>query len=142
MNNEYYNNSEVRNDYVILNGIPHELINGLYYPVDDSPSDEAYEQEDIESAYTPRKSIDESKNNRRPSLTKPTKILLGSMAVGMFVIPTAVHFGTEQVTNYFVDLASPAEDKAITQDELISDLGKTFEELGPKNIGRIIEGMR
>ena len=141
MNNEYYNDNEVADDFIEINGIKHELRDGLYYAVEDDSDAQLYETQNNEPTYSPRASLNESKNNRR-SLTKPTKVALGGLVVGMFVIPPAVHLGTEQVTNYFVNLASPTEDKVLTQDELMNDLGKSFEELGPKTIGRIIEGMR
>jgi hypothetical protein len=142
MSNEYYSGKEASDSLIEINGVMHELRDGLYYAVEDDSDDQAYESQNDQLAYEPRKSVDEAKNNRRPSLTKPTKVVLGGLVVGMFVIPPAVHVGTEQITNYFVNLASPTEDKILTQDELMNDLGKSFEELGPKTIGKIIEGMR
>ena len=142
MDNEPYDIGHSNQSHLMINGIEHTLCTDGRYRVVEHVVDEPYESDDEDSLYQPRESTHEAKRNRRPSLSKPTKIMLGGLVVGMFVVPLAVHTATEQVTNYLVNTADPREDRTITQDELISDLGKSAEELGPKNIGRILGGGR
>ena len=143
MNGNYLNQPEVSSGSVMINGV--ECVLGddnLYHPVEDWYEDTTYQDEEPSATYEPQAGITESKPNHRRKISLPTKLFMGAAAVGVVVAPAAVHMGTEQAANFFLDMANPTEDKVITQDELTADLSKSFDELVSKNIGRIIEGGR
>lgn len=143
MNGNYLNQAEINSGSVMIKGV--ECVLGddnLYHPIGDQLDDTVYEDEDLETAYEPQVAVAESKPKRRRKMSLPTRLFMGAAAVGVVVAPAAVHMATEQAANFFLDMAKPTEDKAITQDELTADLSKSFNELVTKNIGRIIEGGR
>ena len=143
MNENYHSYTEADRASVIINGV--ECVLGddnLYHPIETQPEDAAYQDEEPSANYEPQATIPDSKPNHRRKISLPTRLFMGAAAVGVVVVPAAVHMGTEQAANFFLDMANPTEDKTITQDELTADLNKSFDELVSKNIGRIIEGVR
>jgi hypothetical protein len=141
MSNEFNPNfSSDMTDLELENGTTVRLgADGIYRPIVETESTGRYTVEESESGYQPRGATKASKHNRPPK-SKPTKFVIGTMVVGMAVLPPVAHIVTEYRTDEAIGAVMPGDDEPLGPGDLFHDLGKTFDELTLKNVRNMLGG--